>query len=110
MDNKIEQLITEHPNLVYILKNPRFLAMSEEKKANVLEVIEDAIFWFDLEGQGSDDGGFKFLASTFGLNKAQKDVAEKGLIGKEREQYLQPHQELYTQYNPYSGRTSDDRD
>ena len=109
MEKKIETLVNQHPNLAYILRSPRFRTLSSEKQAYILELIDDAKFWKDMEGEGKTDRGFKFLASTFGLNKAQQDAEVKGLTGKEREEFLQPHQELYTQYNPYSGRTSDDR-
>ena len=104
----IDQLIEKYPKLAFI-KSPAFKALPQEKQDFYLEVINDAIFWADLDKSAQPEDGFKFLASTFGLSKAQRDAEEKGLTGKARENFLQPHQELYTQYNPYSGRTSDDR-
>ena len=107
METKINELIQKHPNLTYVLRSPRFQAMSQDAQDYIFELIEDAEFWLTADQEGQSDGGFKFLASTFGLSRAQKEAKEKGMTGKEREQHLQPHQELYTQFNPYSGRTSD---
>lgn len=108
MNQQIEKLVARFPRLSF-LKTPQFQALSTEDQEYILELIDDAKFWYEEEKRGRADRGFKFLASTFGLTKAQQDAEAKGLSGKDREEFLQPHQELYTQYNPYSGRTSDDR-
>ena len=107
MDSRFEELIAKFPKLTF-LREPRFQGLSEAKKQYLLGLVEDARFWLDLERKENPDDGFKFLGASFGLHKAQQDVKEKELTGKERERYLEPHQDLYTQYNPYSGRGHDD--
>jgi hypothetical protein len=66
-------------------------------------MIEDAMFWVDLEKQPNSGDGFKFLAASYGLENAQEEATTKGLEGKEREKFLRPHQDLFTMFNPYSG-------
>ncbi len=101
-----EELINKYPKLAFI-KSPRFQALPREKQEFYLEVLEDADFWACLAQSENPDDGFKFLASTFGLERAQQQADEKGMTGKERDEHLRPHQDLFTQFNPYSGRTSD---
>jgi hypothetical protein len=101
-----EEIVKKYPRLSFI-KSSRFLALPREKQEFYLECIEDASFWVELDKKASPDDGFKFLASSFGLERAQQEAKDRGLTGKEREEFLQPHQELYTTYNPYSGRTND---
>lgn len=107
MDKKIAELIEQHPKLTYLLRHPRFQALSEAHKDYVLEMVDDAIFWVDLDKTKSPDDGFKFLGATFGLHRAQQEAKEQGLDGDQRERFLRPHQDLYTQFNPYSGRSND---
>jgi hypothetical protein len=107
MNKQIEIWIKDHPALKALF-GERFKALPTEKQEFIIELVEDAKFWLELEkGQEHPDDGFKFLAASFGLMKAQTDADEDGLKGRERDEYLRPHQDLFTQYNPYSGRTSD---
>ncbi len=102
----IDEIVEKFPKLSF-LKSPWFEGLPQWKQEFVLELIEDAKFWLDLEGKGAPDDGFKFLASAFGLERAQQEAEDRELAGKEREEFLKPHQDLFTQFNPYSGRTND---
>lgn len=103
---RVEEIVKKYPKLAFI-KSPEFLALPKEAQEFYFEVIEDAAFWVELDKKENPDDGFKFLASTFGLERAQQEAQDRGLSGKEREEFIKPHQDLYTMYNPYSGRTSD---
>lgn len=74
-----------------------------EEMKELKELVQDAMFWIDLEEKPNSSDGFKFLAASYGLDQAQQEASAKGLTGKEREKFLRPHQDLYTMYNPYSG-------
>ncbi len=107
MEQEIQELIQQFPKLKYLLKDPSFEALNENQKRFILEMIEDNKFWKEMDKTQQSDDGFRFMASTFGLARATAEADEKGLKGKEREEFLKPHQDLFTQFNPYSGRTSD---
>lgn len=109
MDKKIAQLVKKYPRLS-LLQTAWFSGLSEIKKEFVLDVIEDAIFWTEQEKKPNADDGFRFLAASHGLSKAREEAEEKGLEGKEREQYIRPHQDLYTMYNPYSGNSNNSKE
>ncbi len=95
-------LIHKYPKLSFLAR-PEFQALPEENKKYLKELIEDALFWIELDSKPNSSDGFKFLAATYGLEKAREDAESKGLTGKEREKHLRPHQDLYTMFNPYSG-------
>ncbi len=101
-----EEIIKKFPRFAF-LKSPRFQALPREKQEFYLECVEDALFWVDLDKADHPDDGFKFLAATIGMERAQQEAKDRELTGKEREEFLQPHQDLFTQFNPYSGRTND---
>lgn len=88
------------------LNSPEFQALPKEKQDFILGLVEDAMFWIDLEKKPNSSDGFKFLAASYGLEQAQQEANVKGLTGKDREKFLRPHQDLYTMYNPYSGNAS----
>ncbi len=99
----IDKLIQKNSKFDF-LKSPQFLALPSEKQDFILELAEDVMFWRDIEMKPeSDRDGFKFIAASYGLENAKIDADQKGLEGKEREKFLKPHQDLYTQFNPYSG-------
>lgn len=98
----LENLIHENEKLNF-LRSPEFLALPKEKQEFVIGLVEDALFWIDLEKKPNSNDGFKFLAATYGLHNAQEEASGKGLGGKDREKFLRPHQDLYTMFNPYSG-------
>lgn len=97
----IEEIIQKYPKLSF-LKSPRFQSLSPEKQEFILGCVEDALFWVDHEKREDAMDGFKFLAITYGLQRAENDAAAKGLKGEEREKFLQPVKELYTRFNPHS--------
>ena len=98
----IEALIKKNKKLSF-LKSREFNALPKEKQDYVLGVVEDALFWIDLEKKEDSSDGFKFLAAAYGLDNAQKEAEVKGLEGKDRAKHIRPHQDLYTMFNPYSG-------
>lgn len=77
--------------------------LTKEEIVELKELVQDAMFWIDLEKKPNSGDGFKFLAATYGLENAQAEANAKGLEGKDREKFLRPHQDLYTMFNPYSG-------
>lgn len=97
-----KDIAKKYPQLSF-LESAEFATFPEENRLYLKDLIEDALFWIELEGKPNASDGFKFLAATYGLNKAQEDASAKGLDGKERERFLRPHQDLYTMFNPYSG-------
>lgn len=97
-----DELIKTYPKLSFLARK-EFQDLPEANQRYLKDLIEDALFWIDLEKKPNSSDGFKFLAASYGLDQAQKEAATKGLAGKEREKFLRPHQDLYTVYNPYSG-------
>lgn len=81
--------------------------LTREEILELKGLIEDAMFWIDLEKKPHANDGFKFLAATYGLTNAQQEASQKGLQGKEKEKFIRPHQDLYTMFNPYSGNSSE---
>ena len=77
--------------------------LSREETIRLKELVQDALFWIDLESKKDGTQGFKFLAAHYGLENAVQEADQKGLTGKEREKFLRPHQDLFTMFNPYSG-------
>lgn len=99
----LNELILKYPKLRCLKSSPAYNALSPEKQEYVVGLVEDALFWVELEDKPNALDGFKFLAATFGLHRAEEDAKSGGLQGKDREKFLRPHQDLYTMYNPYSG-------
>jgi hypothetical protein len=97
----IETIIAKYPKLNW-LKSPAFQSLNREKQEFLLGCVEDALFWVEQEKKPEADDGFKFLAITYGLQKAETEANTKGLEGKEREKFLEPLKKLYTQFNPHS--------
>lgn len=97
-----QDLIKKYPKLSFLSRS-EFQTLPEENKRYLKELLDDAIFWIELENKPNSSDGFKFLAATYGLENARTEAATKGLEGKEREKFLRPHQDLYTMFNPYSG-------
>lgn len=104
----LNELILKYPQFRFLKDSAKFQALPKERQEFVLGLLEDAMFWIELDDQPHADDGFKFLAASFGLNKAQEEAGKKGLTGKEREEFIRPYQELYTLYNPYSGNDKKD--
>ena len=98
----LSELILKYPKLRF-LKDSKFMALPQELQEFVIGLLEDAMFWIELEDQPNADDGFKFLAASFGLSQAEAEAEAKGLTGKSRERFIRPHQDLYTMFNPYSG-------
>lgn len=96
------ELIKKYPKFHY-LRNFEFQSLPKEKQEFILGLIEDALFWVDLEAKPNGNDGFKFLAASYGLANAQIKADDQALQGKPREDFLRPHQDLYTMFNPYSG-------
>lgn len=99
----LNELILKYPRFRFLKQAAQFHALSPERQEYVIGLLEDAMFWIDLEAKPNSSDGFKFLAATYGLHNAHTEVQEKGLQGKDREKFLRPHQDLYTMFNPYSG-------
>ena len=95
-------IIKKCPKLSFLAQK-EFANLPEANKLYLKELIEDALFWIDLEKKPNSSDGFKFLAAAYGLDTASQEAKTKGLTGKDREKFLRPHQDLYTMYNPYSG-------
>lgn len=101
------ELILKYPKLKTLRDSPKFQALPKERQDYMVELIEDALFWIELEDKPHSSDGFKFLAATYGLQKAQSEAREKELEGRELEEFVRPHQDLYTMFNPYSGNAND---
>jgi hypothetical protein len=101
-----DELIKKYPQLSF-LNERQFQELPQENLLYLKELIEDALFWADLEKKPQGANGFKFLAATYGLKKAEGDANDENLSGKEREKFIRPHQDLYTMFNPYSGNGTD---
>lgn len=99
----LNELINEYPRFRFIKHSRKFMALPIEKQEFVIGLLEDAMFWVDLEKKPNSSDGFKFLAAAYGLDNATTDASAQGLTGKDREKHLRPHQDLYTMFNPYSG-------
>ena len=99
----LNELIIKYPKMKFLKQAPRFNALSPEKQEIALGLIEDALFWIELEEKPHSGDGFKFLTATYGLENAKVEAEKNGLEGKDREKFLRPHQDLYTMFNPYSG-------
>ncbi len=97
-----KELIKKYPKLSF-LTGTEFQNLPEENQLYLKELIEDVLFWIDLDKKPTSNDGFKFLAAAYGLQNATDEAKSKGLEGKEREKFLRPHQDLYTIFNPYSG-------
>jgi hypothetical protein len=76
---------------------------TKDELVELKELLQDAMFWIDLDQKPNSNDGFKFLTATYGLQNAEVDAKAQGLDGKAREKFLRPHQDLYTMFNPYSG-------
>lgn len=101
----LDQIITKYPKLQF-MKSSAFLALPLEKQQYLAGCVEDALFWIEWERGPHVTDGFKFLASAYGLMKAEKSAQEKGLTGKEKATFLKPHEELYTEFCPHFGTDS----
>lgn len=99
----LTELILKYPKFKFLKASPKINALSADEQDFVAELIEDALFWVDLEKKPNSGDGFKFLAAAYGLDQADTEAKSKGLAGKDREKFIKPHQDLYTMYNPYSG-------
>ena len=97
-----EELVKKYPKLSF-LNRPQFQGLPVENQQYLKELIDDAIFWIELEEKEHASDGFKFLAAAYGLDNAHKEAKNKKLAGKEKEKHIRPHQDLYTMFNPYSG-------
>jgi len=97
-----KDIIKRYPRLAF-LADREFELLPEENQLYLKELIEDALFWVELEERSHPNDGFKFLAASYGLAQAEGEARQKGLQGKEREKFIRPHQDLYTMFNPYSG-------
>ncbi len=102
MINNIADVVQKYPKLDFLL-SPQFQSLPPEKQKFLLDCVEDATFWIDLEGERHVTDGFKFLAAAYGLSQAEQQANEQGLQGKERSEFLRPIEELYTQFNPHFG-------
>ena len=99
----LNELILKYPKFRFIKHSRKFQALPPEKQAFVIGLLEDAMFWVELDAKPTASDGFKFLAASYGLHNAQTEAEGMGLEGKDREKFLRPHQDLYTMFNPYSG-------
>ena len=97
----VEGLVQKYPKLSF-LKSTSFLSLSQEDQDFLLGCVEDALFWIELEKKPDNSDGFKFLAATFGLHKAEEEAKSKGLEGEAREEFLAPIKEVYSKFNPYA--------
>ena len=104
----LEELISKHPKFGFLTTAPEFTSLNPEQKEFVLGLIEDALFWVDVEKRPNSSDGFKFIAASYGLENARSEADQKKLQGKDREKFLRPHQDLYTMFNPYSGNSKAD--
>ncbi len=102
MNLNVDELIVKFPRLNF-LKSREFKSLPKDKQDYIFGLIEDVMFWKDLETKPSSSDGFKFIAAAYGLQNAEEEAKTKGLEGKEREKFLRPHQDLFTMFNPYSG-------
>ncbi len=98
----IDEIIQKYPKLNF-LKSPLFQSLSKEKFDFLLECVEDARFWVEMEKNPSSTDGFKFLAASFGMQQAEAQANAKGLQGEARSKFLRSAQELLTQFNPHAG-------
>jgi len=82
--------------------------LTKEEIIELKELVQDAMFWIDLDKKPNASDGFKFLAAAYGLDRAEQEARTQKLEGKAREKFLRPHQDLYTMYNPYSGNSREE--
>ncbi len=99
----LNELILKCPRLKCLKESASFLSLPKERQDYMVELIEDALFWMELENRPNSNDGFKFLAATYGLQNAESEAKERQLDGKNKEKFIRPHQDLYTMFNPYSG-------
>lgn len=99
----INELVLKYPQFRFLRQSVKICALSPEEQEYISGLLEDAMFWIELEEKPNSTDGFKFLAATFGLHRAEEDAKTTGLTGKERTKFIRPHQDLYTMFNPYSG-------
>ncbi|MBI2082386.1 MAG: hypothetical protein HYT76_02340 [Deltaproteobacteria bacterium] len=104
-----KELILKQPKLKALFDSPKFLSLPKDRQDYMVDLIEDALFWIDLDDKPHSSDGFKFLAATYGLQKAQSEAHEKDLQGRELEKFIRPHQDLYTMFNPYSGNANESK-
>ena len=105
----LNELILKHPEFKFLKNAPGFHTLPTEKQEFVVGLIEDALFWIELEEKPNANDGFKFLAATYGLQNAHSSADKKNLQGKDRENFIRPHQDLYTMFNPYSGTSNEEK-
>ncbi|MBI2066760.1 MAG: hypothetical protein HY539_03375 [Deltaproteobacteria bacterium] len=103
----LSELLLKYPQLKFLKNSAGFNALPREKQEFVIQLFDDAMFWVDLDQKPNSDDGFKFLAASYGLQNAQQEAQDKGIKGKELEQFIRPHQDLYTMFNPYSGNSNE---
>ena len=103
----LNELILKYPQLKFLKSAPHFLALPKDRQDFVIGLLEDAMFWIELDKNPDSSHGFKFLAASYGLTNAEMEASSKGLAGKDREKFIRPHQDLYTMFNPYSGNGND---
>lgn len=98
-----EELTNKYPKLSFLKYSPKFNSLNPQEKQFAIDMIEDAMFWVELESKPNAGDGFKFLTAAYGLENARTEADKQSLEGKDREKFLRPHQDLYTMFNPYSG-------
>lgn len=101
----IDEIVSKYPKLNF-LKSPAFQTLTAEKQRFLLGCVEDALFWVELEKRPHVTDGFKFLTAAYGLMQAKARAEADKLSGKEKEKFLKPHEDLYTQYCPHFGTDS----
>lgn len=99
----INELVFKYPQFRFLKQSRKIAALSPEQQEFIAGLLEDSMFWIELEEKPNSNDGFKFLAATYGLHNAHSEAETQGLEGKDREKFLRPHQDLYTMFNPYSG-------
>lgn len=103
----LNELILKYPQLKFLKQSGQFLSLSKERQDFVIGLLEDAMFWIELDSKPNGNDGFKFLAASYGLTNAETSANEMKLEGKDRETFIRPHQDLFTMFNPYSGNGND---
>lgn len=99
----LNELVLKYPQFRFLKNSRKIAVLTSEEQEFVAGLLEDAMFWVELDEKPNSSDGFKFLAATYGLHNAQSEAEKNGLQGKDREKFLRPHQDLYTMFNPYSG-------
>ena len=60
----IPTTVAKHPRLNF-LQSPEFRALPREKQEFLLQCVEDALFWVELEKTPTADEGFKDLGIAY---------------------------------------------